>query len=126
MPDAVATTLLEGSIRISNKSHAASLRPGEQAFIQPDQSLRINRDADLDEVMAWHRGLFTFHDADIQTVMRQLSRWYDVDISYEGAVSQRRFSGKIYRNISALKVADILRYKQIHFRIEGRNIIVMP
>lgn len=122
----LTATLLEGSIRVSNKEHAALLKPGQQAVVQPGQQLRVSREADLDEVMAWHRGLFNFHNADIQTVMRQLSRWYDVDISYEGAVPQRRFSGKIYRNISALKVADLLRYKEIHFRIEGRRIIVMP
>ena len=122
----LTTTLLEGSVRVSTKSRSALLTPGQQAVVRAGQPLRVNREADLDEVMAWQRGLFTFHDADIQTVMRQLSRWYDVDISYEGAVPQRRFSGKIYRNISAQKVADILQYKQIHFRIEGRSIIVMP
>lgn len=122
----LTTTLLEGSVRVSTKSRSALLRPGQQAVIRAGRALQVNQDADLDEVMAWQRGLFTFHDADIQTVMRQLSRWYDVDISYEGAVPQRRFSGKIYRNISAQKVADILQYKQIHFRIEGRSIIVMP
>lgn len=123
---AVKTTLIEGSIKVSNKLNSIFLKPGQQAIIQTNQSVVVNPDADIDEAMAWHRGLFTFNDADIQTVMRQLSRWYDVDITYEGVVPQRRFSGKIYRNINALKVADILSYKQIHFRIEGRKIIVTP
>lgn len=120
------TTLLEGSVKISNGSRSALLQPGQQAIVHPDQRIVINKDADLEEAMAWHEGLFKFQEADIKTVMRQLSRWYDVDVSYEGEIPKRLFSGKIYRNITALKVADVLAYKQIHFRIEGRKIIVMP
>ncbi|RYY00999.1 MAG: DUF4974 domain-containing protein [Gammaproteobacteria bacterium] len=121
------TTLIEGSIKITSKSQAAILKPGEQALMSNNgQTFQVKRDVDVEEAIAWHRGFFSFYDADIKTVMRQLARWYDVDISYEGAVPQRRFSGKIYRNISALKVADLLSYKQIHFRIEGRRIVVMP
>lgn len=120
------TTLLEGSVRVSNKLHSALLTHGQQAILGANQSIKVNTNADIDEVMSWHHDLFNFQDADIKTVMRQLSRWYDVDITYEGKISERRFSGKIHRNVSALKVADILSYKQIHFRIEGRKIIVMP
>jgi len=120
------TTLVEGIIKVTVKDKAAILKPGQQAVTNLNQPLHIKSNVDVDEAMAWHKGLFHFQDADIQTMMRQLARWYDVDISYEGPVPQRRFSGKIYRNISALKVADILSYKQIHFRIEGKRIIVMP
>lgn len=122
----IKTTLLEGSIRLSNTTGNLTLKPGEQAIIQANQSITLNTDADTDEAIAWHQGLFKFNDASIETVMRQLSRWYDVDVSYEGKIPQRLFSGKIYRNTSALKVSDILSYKQIHFRLEGRKIIVMP
>ncbi|MES2332014.1 MAG: FecR domain-containing protein [Bacteroidota bacterium] len=123
---AIKTTLLEGSVRISNGTSSAVLQPGHQAVVHADQRIIINKDADVEEAMAWHEGLFKFQEADIKTVMRQLSRWYDVEVSYEGEVPKRVFSGKIYRNITALKVADVLSYKQIHFRIEGRKIIVMP
>lgn len=122
----IAATLLEGSIKISNSTHSEVLKPGEQAVVRHNQSISLNPDVDIEEAMAWHRGLFKFHDADIEEVMRQLSRWYDVDVSYEGNIPSRKFSGKIYRNQSALKVCDILNYKNIHFRIEGKKIVVMP
>ncbi|WP_448700662.1 FecR family protein [Mucilaginibacter sp. AW1-3] len=122
----IKATLLEGSIRVSNATGNITLQPGQQAVVQSNQTIVLDPDADTEEAIAWHQGLFKFQDASIQTVMRQLSRWYDVDVSYEGNIPQRQFSGKIYRNTSALKVSDILSYKQIHFRLEGRKIIVMP
>jgi len=80
----------------------------------------------MDQAIAWHKGLFQFNKANIPTVMRALSRWYNVDIDYEGQIPDIIFSGKIYRNESALQVGDILSYEKIHFRIEGKKIIVMP
>lgn len=122
----IKATLLEGSIRLTNNSSGLTLKPGQQAIVQPNQTIKLDENADTEEAVAWHKGMFEFHDASIETVMRQLARWYDVDVSYEGKIPQRQFSGKIYRNTSALKVSDILSYKQIHFRLEGRKIIVTP
>ncbi|MDI3319450.1 FecR family protein [Pinibacter soli] len=122
----IKTTLLEGSVRVSNSTGNVTLKPGQQAVTQSNQSIAINQDADMEEAIAWHHDLFKFNDASIETVMRQFARWYDVEVRYEGNIPQRSFSGKIYRNTSALKVSDILNYKQIHFRIEDRTIIVMP
>ncbi|RNL51179.1 FecR family protein [Pedobacter jejuensis] len=119
------TTLFEGSVKIITQGSHKFLKPGQQAEVSAGQ-IGVVDHADVDEALAWHNGLFQFNDADIQTVMRQLSRWYDVDISYEGKITNRRFSGKIQRNISALKLSDILSYKEINFRIEGKKIIVTP
>lgn len=121
----VKTTLLEGSVRLSTGNAVKILKPGQQAKVK-DGTIKIIPDADTEEAIAWHKGLFKFNDADIPAVMRQLSRWYDVDITYEGKTSNRQFSGKIYRNMSALKVSDILSYNDIHFRIEGKKIVVEP
>lgn len=122
---AVKTTLLDGSIKISAPGSKVILKPGQQALTS-ESKISVTTDAGVDEAIAWHKGMFEFHDADIKTMMRQLARWYNVDVSYEGKITDRRFSGKIYRNLSALKVSDILSYKDIHFRIEGEKIIVMP
>jgi transmembrane sensor len=121
----IKTTLFEGSIKINSGTGQAILKPGQQAQISENR-INVVSDTNMNEAIAWHKGLFEFHDADIQTVMRQLSRWYDVDVSYDGKITDRRFSGKLYRNITALTVADILSYKKIHFRIEGKRIIVEP
>ncbi|MFA6084679.1 FecR family protein [Mucilaginibacter sp.] len=121
------TTLLEGSVKIIKDGKTAVLIPGQQALVSfgPAKNIVV-KEADTEEAIAWHKGLFQFHDTNIQTVMRQLSRWYDVDISYEGKIHDRQFSGKMYRNVTALTIADILSYKKIHFRIEGKKIIVEP
>jgi transmembrane sensor len=121
----IKTTLLEGSVKILAGSLVRTLKPGQQASVK-NGGIKVISDSDTEEAIAWHKGLFQFEDADIPTVMRQLARWYNVDISYEGKISDRQFSGKIYRNISALKVSDILKYNDIHFRIEGKKIIVEP
>jgi len=121
------TTLLEGSVKITKNGQSAMLAPGQQAIVPFDKVGPIEtKTADTNEAIAWHMGLFKFNNANIQTVMRQLARWYDVDISYEGDIPDRRFSGEIYRNVNASKIADILSYKQIHFRIDGKKITVLP
>lgn len=121
------TTLLEGSVKITKSGQTSMLIPGQQALVPFGKAKGIEvKAADTDEAIAWHMGLFKFHDATIQAVMRQLARWYDVDVSYEGNIPDRHFSGEIYRNVRASKIADILNYKKIHFRIEGRRIIVLP
>jgi transmembrane sensor len=119
------TTVLEGSVKLSVGSATQILKSGQQAQVKAG-SIALIPDADTEEAIAWHKGLFQFDYADIPAVMRQLSRWYDVDIAYEGKPANRHFSGKIYRDISALKVSDILNYSGIHFRIEGKKIIVEP
>jgi transmembrane sensor len=124
-PD-MKTTLLEGSVKITKNGQSAMLTPGQQAIVPFKAGSIETKTADVNEAIAWHMGLFKFNNANIQTVMRQLARWYDVDISYEGDIPDRRFSGEIYRNVNASKIADILSYKQIHFRIDGKKITVLP
>jgi len=81
---------------------------------------------DPNESVAWKNGLFYFNDNTIQDVMKQLARWYDVDVKYEGQVSERHFSGEITRNVNASQILDILSFKKIHYKIEGKTITVMP
>lgn len=128
---AVKTTLIQGAVNVSiqNASNALEkagvrLKPGQQAVLK-NKDLSVS-EANIEQVSAWHNGLFEFHDADVPTVMRQLSRWYDVDVSYEGNIPNLHFSGNIYRNVTALKVSDILSFENIHFRIDGKKIIVEP
>ncbi|MNV83533.1 hypothetical protein D3C71_1773470 [compost metagenome] len=84
----------------------------------------------VNEVIAWKNGLFDFQDASIETVMRQLSRWYDVDVEYRGKIPETLFTGKLHRAVNASQVIDILSYFKIHFKIENegikKKIIVMP
>ena len=119
------TTLLEGAVKVSSKTKSVFLQPEQQAkFAAGSNDLKITSDVDVDEETAWKTGWFRFNDADISTVMRQLSRWYDVEVSYSGSLPSDRFTGKISRNISLLKVLKILELSDVHFKIEGKKIIV--
>jgi len=123
----IRTTLLTGGVGVSRGlSEAVVLKPGEQAQAAPAGSLKTVKDIDTDGVVAWKNGLFHFEKADIQTVMRQLARWYDVDVVYEGNITGRLFGGDIQRNLNLSQVLEILQKNQVHFDLEGRRITVRP
>jgi transmembrane sensor len=123
---AVKTTLLQGSVSLSKAGIATLLRPGQQAQLGSAGNFKLVDDVDVDEVVAWKNGYFSFTKADLQTVMRQIARWYDVDITYEGAVPDRQFGGKIGRNSNISEVLKILQETKVNFRIVGKKIIVTP
>lgn len=121
----VKTTLLEGSVKINHNNKIAMLKPGQQAKLQ-NQSMKVVDDVDTDEAVAWKNGYFQFTSANLQQVMRQIARWYDVDISYEGKIPERKFGGKISRDNNASEVLKVLELSKVKFRIENRKIIVTP
>jgi ferric-dicitrate binding protein FerR (iron transport regulator) len=117
------TTLLKGKVKVISSQGSSLLRPGEQARLQQNGSLTVVP-ADIEEVTAWKNGLFVFRGADIRMVMRQLSRWYDIEVVYEGPAKQHRFSGEFYRSYSWQQMLSILRGSAIRFRVEGRKLII--
>jgi ferric-dicitrate binding protein FerR (iron transport regulator) len=132
----IKTTLLEGSVRVSpaqssplGARSSKILTPGQQASIssQSNQSATIQvQTVDTEEVIAWKNGKFQFNQDDIKTVMRQIARWYDVEVEYEGPLSKEKFEGEIPRNSSLADVFRILELSSVHFKTEGRKVIVMP
>jgi len=122
----IKTTLLQGSVSMLKEGLATILKPGQQAQLGNSGVIRLVNDVDVDEVIAWKNGYFSFNKADLKTVMRQIARWYDVEITYEGAIPERQFVGKISRNSNASEVLKILQETKVHFRIEGKKIIVTP
>jgi len=123
----IKTTLLEGSVKItaavSNKSHV--LKPREQARIHHTGQFSVNKNVDVEEVMAWKNGKFIFQGLDIQSIMRQISKWYDVDVEYKGAITKEEFVGIISRNVNISEIIKMLeKTGAVHFEIEGRKIIV--
>lgn len=124
---AVKTTLLEGSVKVSTVvGHTAVLKPGQQSAVAQNGSIRIMKEVNIDAVMAWKNGYFSFDQTDLATLMRQIGRWYDVDISYEGAIPVRKFGGEISRDNNASQVLKIMEESGVRFKIEGRKIIVLP
>jgi len=121
------TTLLEGSVRMDNGSSAVMLLPGQQATaLKSGTAIKVSL-ADIQQTMAWKNGLFIFHDLNITEVMKQVARWYDVDVEYhDDDVKNNEFGGTIskYKNITEL--LDVMSLtRSIHYKIEGRRVIIM-
>lgn len=120
----VNTTLLEGSVRVSHlkTNNSQMLKPGQQARI--NESIKIVN-VDTEEAIAWKNGFFHFNGADIQTVMGQIERWYNVEVDYEGEITSKHFTGIISREINASKVLDMLELTGgVKFEIKGKRISV--
>ncbi|WP_166437087.1 FecR family protein [Niastella caeni] len=122
--DTIKTTLLEGSVKVRQDNSVTLLKPGQQAQVN-NGITRVVNDANLESVVAWKNGRFIFNNADITVIMRQLARWYDIGVVYEGAKPTQLFVGEMERNLSLAQVMRLLEYSGIRFRIEGKKLIVM-
>lgn len=124
---AVKTTLLEGSVQISlDNNESALLQPGQQAGIGKNGKMKVSADVDVEAVMAWKNGYFSFSQTNMATLMREISRWYDVEIEYAGAIPDRKFGGEISRNSNVSHVLKIMEESKVFFKIDGKKIIVLP
>ena len=121
----ITTTLIEGAVRVIelNTKKSQILKPGEQSKVSRD--IRIQR-TDTQAEVAWKDGYFYFENASIETVMRQLGRWYGITARYETALPEHHFEGAIATNLTLLEVLEILQKSNIHFRLEGKEVVVMP
>jgi transmembrane sensor len=118
-------TLLEGAVRVVSGIHRGEIKPGQQAQVRAE-GVRLVSNVNLEEVMAWKNGTFRFGGTGIETIMRQLSRWYDVEIVYNKKVDEI-FYAEIPRNTPLSDVLKALELTgEVRFAIEGKKIIVMP
>jgi len=126
---AVRTTLLEGAVRVSNVAGQVSLHPGQQGSVgEHDMHISV-AEVNTEDAVAWKNGYFHFDNADIQTVMRQLARWYDVEVKYDGVAPTAGgdFKGEIGRGLTLAQVLKVLEQTRVHFRIEeDRRIVIYP
>ncbi|NII28483.1 DUF4974 domain-containing protein [Pseudoflavitalea sp. X16] len=123
---AIKTTLLEGKVKVTPATGHSSqlLSPGQQAQLINDQ-LSIINNPDVEAVMAWKNGQFSFNNTDIKTIMRQIARWYDVDVSYDANV-QDTYTVSLSRNVPVSKLFTYLELSGgVHFKIEGKKVTVM-
>jgi ferric-dicitrate binding protein FerR (iron transport regulator) len=123
----INTTLLTGSIQVKEGNSKQLLRPGQQAVMNNQDHQLTVRTANIREVTAWKNGLFVFNDMALPAILREVARWYDVEIVYKTSPGAELYGGGIGRN---LQLADILALLEgngyNHFRIEGRKVIVLP
>lgn len=118
-------TLLEGSVRVGNTaSNPVLIKPGEQAKIS--EKISIDKNADLEMVMAWKNGVFTFKNADVATVMRQAERWYNIKVEYPNGIPSDTLNGGIPRDVKLSEFLDIIRYSEIRASIQNGIVEIKP
>jgi transmembrane sensor len=127
----IKITLLEGSVSVNStastgvSSKPVKIKPGQQAKFT-ELTIAVDNDINIEEVMAWKNGIFKFNDVTIEPLMRQIEKWYGVEVVYEGKVNSH-FIATIPKTVSAENVFKILEQTGgVHFRIEGTKVVVMP
>ena len=124
----VKTSLVEGSVKVyeADETNAKLLIAGQQSSLGPGGKITVINNADMEEVLAWKNGRFQFKSADIETMLRQIARWYDVEVVYNGH-SSLHFTGQLNRTENVFKIFEKLQLTgEVHFTVEGRKIIVTP
>lgn len=122
----IRTTLLEGAVKVFKGDKSSVLAPGQQVKLDKQGEFRLDGHADVELAMAWKNGFISFKSADIRSIMRQVERWYDIDVVYEGDVPERTFSGGISRDANLSELIRLLEVSRIHFKMEGRKLTVTP
>lgn len=125
----IKTTLLEGVVKVSANGsripEPQTLLPGQQAQISNNE-LSVFQQVDVQLAVAWKDGLFQLTSADIGTIMRQIARWYDVEITYEGSIPSGHITGKVSRSMQLSNVVKVLELSGIHCRLENKKLVVLP
>lgn len=121
----VKVTLLQGSIKVINNNSSKFIAPGQQAQLNSTEEININKNVDTDEVTAWKDGLFNFNSLSIQEIMREIEKWYDINVAYEGRQTNKHFSGIFSREDDISEILKMMEMAGIKFRIEGKKVTVI-
>jgi ferric-dicitrate binding protein FerR (iron transport regulator) len=122
---AVKTTLLEGSVKIYTGGRSKTIMPGQQAYIKLNSPKIKIQPIDVHKSVAWKNDLFIFDGEDMESVMKQVARWYNVEVEYKDGIPQTHISGSISRNNNLSQILNMLELTGgVHFGIDGRKIIV--
>lgn len=123
----VKTTLLQGAVRVLKGKAMKTLKPGQQAVADPAADNITVRETDVNKVIDWKNGLFIFNQMNLPAILREVSRWYDVEIVYKAPSNKNLYGGGISRSMA---LSDVLLFLEEgganHFKIEGKQVIVLP
>jgi transmembrane sensor len=128
----INTTLVEGSVKVTNGKKSTIIIPGQQSRLKNGEFEVLS--VDIDEAIAWKNGFFVFKNENLESMMRKISRWYDVEVVYQGNIVDKSFGGKISRSRNISEVLKILESTgSVHFEVipgssesNERRVIVMP
>jgi ferric-dicitrate binding protein FerR (iron transport regulator) len=120
-------TLLEGAVNVNYRKASALLTPGKEVVLNKTSGKMNISEVDTEGAVAWKNGYFLFDNEKIEDIMRQVSRWYDVEIRYQGNLSGKAIAGSLSRYKNVSEVLNMLELTgTVHFKLEGRRITVMP
>jgi transmembrane sensor len=124
---AITTTLEDGAVQLVHGHNKSLLKPGFGGSLSDGDNDFVIEKADMEQTLAWKEGKFRFRNTSIQTIMRQMARWYNIDVTYQGDLSDVRLTGIISRRENASSLFKILSTtKRVHFDINDNRIVVRP
>ena len=116
--------MLEGAVRLRRQSATALLQPGQQAQVGEKGTIKIMHNINTEEAIAWKNGYFNFEGIPIETIMRQVARWYDIEVAYTDKINTR-FYGSISRHAGIEKVFKMLELTgAVRFAVHGKKVVV--
>ena len=122
----IKTTLVRGSVRLATANATLLLRQGEEGQTTGTSGLLLDKNVNIDQTLAWKNGKFSFEGANIRTIMRQIGRWYNVEVHYQGDPGDNLFDGQIGRDLNLSEVLTGLSKSNVHFKVVGNVLTVLP
>lgn len=122
---ATAVTLLEGAVSVERNHESVKLRPGQQAQSADHTSIKVLNDINPEEAVAWKNGYFITNNTSLPVLMRQVERWYNVEVVYEGKVPNKQFGGKIPRKSDLKEVLEVLELSKVYTKVEGNKVTIL-
>lgn len=120
------TTLVEGSIELQTASATRSVLPGQKVVMNQGSDVMTTLQADIETITAWKNNDFIFKNQNIKTIMKEISRWYDVEVEYKGNMDNKFFDVFVSRRKNIEEILSIIELTEsVHFKIEGRRILVI-
>lgn len=120
----VSVTLVEGSVKIEKSENQVVINPGQNALTSVGNNVISVKSADLESDLAWRSDLFHFEDVKLPVVLKQIARWYDLEIEYEGSIPTKNINGEIYRNMNGAQVLTILKNLGVNFKLDGKKLTI--
>jgi len=120
------TTLIQGSLQLAKANKTLLLKPGEGGQTNDASGFLLDKNVNIEQTLAWKNGYFSFDGANIRTIMRQIARWYNVEVHYQGDPGDGLFDGQIGRDLNLSEVLTGLSSSNVHFKIEGKVLTVLP
>ena len=120
----IRTTLIEGSVKVNRGTSSALLKPNEQALVKNGNTAINVSPADGQAAIAWKSGYFKLTNSEVSDIMRQIARWYDIEVVYKGNVTSGTISGEVPRNLNLSEVLKVLELSDVHCKLEGKTLIV--